>query len=124
MMRAWLLVAAVVGFLSVAAGAAAAHLAAGEQAATLLRSGALYGMLHAAALLGVTALARGGGRVGLALTIAGWSFAAGAVLFNTSLFALALAGGKWLGVITPFGGVGLLTGWASLAFHALSRAKT
>jgi len=110
MMRAWLREAAVVGFLSVAAGAAAAHLAAGERAATLLRSGALYGMVHPAALLGVTALARGGRRVGLALTIAGWSFAAGAVLFSISLFALALAGGKWPGTITRFGGVGLLTG--------------
>jgi uncharacterized membrane protein YgdD (TMEM256/DUF423 family) len=123
MIRVWLVVAAVVGFLSVSAGAAATHLAAGEQAAGLLRSGALYGIAHAAALLAVTAMARAARRAGLALTIAGWSFAVGAVLFSISLFALALTASKWLGMITPFGGVGLLIGWAALAVHALSRAN-
>jgi uncharacterized membrane protein YgdD (TMEM256/DUF423 family) len=34
---------------------------------------------------------------------------------------LALTGREWLGMITPFGGVGLLVGWAALAAHALSR---
>ncbi|MBV9687902.1 MAG: DUF423 domain-containing protein [Alphaproteobacteria bacterium] len=123
MIPAWLLVAAVVGFLSVSAGAAATHLAAGEQAAGLLRSGALYGMVHAAALLAVAAMAQAGRRSGLPLTIAGWSFAIGALLFSISLFGLALTASEWLGMITPFGGVGLLIGWASLAVHALCRAN-
>jgi uncharacterized membrane protein YgdD (TMEM256/DUF423 family) len=119
--RAWLIAAAVGGFLSVAAGAAAAHLSAGERAAELLRTGALYGMAHAAALIAVTAMAQSPGRVGLALTVAGWSFAAGMLLFSLSLFALALSGREWLGMITPFGGAGLLVGWAALAIHASSR---
>ena len=121
MIRAWLVAAAVGGFLSVAAGTAAAHLTAGERAAELLRTGALYGMVHAAALIAVTAIAQSRGRLGLALTVAGWSFAAGMLLFSLSLFALALTGREWLGVITPFGGAGLLVGWAALATHALSR---
>jgi uncharacterized membrane protein YgdD (TMEM256/DUF423 family) len=121
MIRVWLIAAAVGGFLSVAAGAAAAHLAAGERAAELLRTGALYGMVHAAALIAVTAIAEARGRLGLALTIAGWSFAAGMLLFSLSLFALALTGREWLGMITPFGGAGLLIGWVALAVHALSR---
>ena len=58
MIRVWLIAAAVGGFLSVAAGAAAAHLAAGERAAELLRTGALYGMVHAAALIAVAAMAQ------------------------------------------------------------------
>lgn len=121
MIQAWLMAAAVGGFLSVAAGAAAAHIAAGERAAELLRSGALYGMVHAAALIAVAAIAQLRGRVGVALTIAGWSFAAGMLLFSISLFALALTGREWLGMITPFGGAGLLLGWAALAVHASSR---
>lgn len=121
MIRAWLITAGVGGFLSVAAGAAAAHLPAGERAAELLRTGALYGMVHAAALVAVTALVQSHGRLGLALTTAGWSFAAGMLLFSLSLFALALSGREWLGIITPFGGVGLLVGWAALALHAFSR---
>ena len=121
MIRAWLIAAAVGGFVSVAAGATAAHLPTGERAAELLRTGALYGMVHAAALIALTAIAQSRGRLGLALTVAGWSFAAGMLLFSLSLFALALTGREWLGVITPFGGAGLLVGWAALATHALSR---
>jgi uncharacterized membrane protein YgdD (TMEM256/DUF423 family) len=121
MIRAWLIAAAAGGFLSVAAGAAAAHIAAGERAAELLRTGALYGMVHAATLIAVTAMAQSRERLGLALTVAGWSFAAGMLLFSLSLFALALTGREWLGMITPFGGAGLLAGWAAFAFHASSR---
>jgi uncharacterized membrane protein YgdD (TMEM256/DUF423 family) len=121
MIRAWLLAAALGGFLSVAAGAAAAHFAAGDRVAELLRAGALYGMVHAAALIAVTAIAQSPGRLGLALTIAGCSFAAGMLLFSLSLFALALTEREWLGMITPFGGAGLLVGWAALAFHGSSR---
>jgi len=121
MTRAWLIAAALGGFLSVAAGAAAAHLPAGERGAELLRTGALYGMVHAAALIAVTAMAQSRDRLGLALTAAGWSFAVGMLVFSISLFALALTGREWLGMITPFGGAGLLVGWAALAFHGLSR---
>lgn len=121
MIRAWLIAAAIGGFLSVAAGAAAAHLPAGERGAELLRTGALYGMVHAAALVAITARAQSRERLGLALTAAGWSFAAGMLLFSLSLFALALSGREWLGVITPFGGAGLLIGWAALGLHAFSR---
>ena len=121
MTRAWLIAAAIGGFLSVAAGAAAAHLPAGERAAELLRTGALYGLAHTAALIAVTAMAQSPGRIGLALTVAGWSFAVGMLLFSLSLFALALTGREWLGMITPFGGAGLLVGWAALAVHASTR---
>jgi uncharacterized membrane protein YgdD (TMEM256/DUF423 family) len=121
MIRVWLIAAAVGGFLSVAAGTAAAHLAAGERAAELLRTGALYGMVHAAALIAVTAIAEARDRLGLALTVAGWSFAGGMLLFSLSLFALALTGRGWLGLITPFGGAGLLVGWAALAIHGWYR---
>ena len=121
MIQAWLIAAALGGFLSVTAGTAAAHIAAGERVAELLRTGALYGMVHAAALIAVTAMTQSRDRLGLALTIAGWSFAAGMLLFSLSLFALALTGREWLGMITPFGGAGLLVGWAALAVHASSR---
>lgn len=118
MIRAWLAAAAIGGFLSVAAGAAAAHLAAGDHAAELLRTGALYGLVHGAALLAVAAITDARGRPGFALAIAGWGFAAGMLLFSLSLFGLALTGIAWLGAITPFGGTLLLIGWAALAVHA------
>lgn len=123
MIRAWLAAAAVGGFLSVAVGAMAAHLVPGDRTAELLRTGALYGMVHGAALVAVTGMAQARALPGIALIIAGWSFAAGILLFSLSLFALALTGIAALGWITPFGGAGLLIGWAALGLHALQRAR-
>ena len=121
MTRAWLAAAALGGFLSVAAGAAAAHLPGGDRMAELLRTGALYGMVHAAALVAVSAMAEAQARPGLPLVIAGWGFATGILLFSLSLFVLALTGVGWVGLVTPFGGVGLLVGWGALGLHALLR---
>lgn len=121
MIRAWLAVAAISGFLSVVAGTAAAHLASGGPIAELLRIGALYGIVHAATLIAVTAIAKARAWPGLALIVAGWSFTVGVTLFSLSLFALALTSVRWLGLITPCGGVGLLVGWAALGLHASRR---
>jgi uncharacterized membrane protein YgdD (TMEM256/DUF423 family) len=43
----------------------------------------------------------------------------GAVLFSTTLYAMALGGPRWLGAVTPLGGLLMLAGWASLAAAAL-----
>jgi hypothetical protein len=42
----------------------------------------------------------------------------GVVLFSGSLYVLGVSGVKWLGAITPFGGVAMLVGWAALAVAA------
>lgn len=121
MIRAWLLAAAIGGFLSVAAGAIAAHLSTGARTAELLRTGALYGTVHAAALVAVVAMATGRQRPVLALIVAGWSFAVGGLLFSLSLFALGLTGIEAFGLVTPFGGVSLLIGWVALGLQSLRR---
>lgn len=46
-----------------------------------------------------------------------WSFAAGIIIFSGSLYILALTNLKWLGAITPLGGVGLLVGWLLLVIR-------
>src|SRR4051812_3876991 len=97
------------------AGALAAHAGAEPRVAELLRTGAVYGMVHAAALVAVIALAQGREPRRGPATIAGWSFAAGTVLFSGSLFALAAGAGHWLGWVAPFGGFALMLGWAALA---------
>lgn len=119
MIRAWLIAAAIGGFLSVGAGAAAAHLATTDaRAADLLRTGAVYGTTHCAVLLGIAALAERRERPSRLLAAAGWSFAAGLFLFSFSLFALALTGFVEFAALTPFGGVALLIGWAALGLFA------
>jgi uncharacterized membrane protein YgdD (TMEM256/DUF423 family) len=119
--RTWLMIAGLGGAASVVAGALAAHLTAEAHVAELLRTGAVYGMVHAAALVGVVALAQGRDERRCARAVAGWCFAGGIVLFSGSLFALAASGARWLGGVTPFGGVMLIIGWAALAIHALRR---
>jgi len=115
MIRLWLAIAGLGGAASVVAGALAAHLADDAKAVELLRTGALYGMVHAAALVAVVAV----GARRLAVRVAGWSFAAGILLFSFSLFALAAGAPRWLGWVTPAGGIALIVGWAALATIAL-----
>ena len=117
MIRLWLAIAGLGGAASVIAGALAAHLAEDAKAAELLRTGALYGMVHAAALVAVVGI----GARRAAVRIAGWSFAVGIVLFAGSLFALAAGAPRWVGWVTPFGGVALILGWVALAAIALRR---
>jgi uncharacterized membrane protein YgdD (TMEM256/DUF423 family) len=120
MTRGWIAAAALGGFLSVGAGAAAAHLAPRDgQAVELLRTGALYGMVHAAALLGLSAIVEHRGRASLAWRVAGWSFAGGLLLFSLSLFALAATGIAAIAAAAPIGGGALLVGWAALGVGAL-----
>jgi uncharacterized membrane protein YgdD (TMEM256/DUF423 family) len=49
------------------------------------------------------------------LGAAGWLFLAGIAVFSGSLYLMTLTGARWLGAITPIGGVALILGWAALA---------
>jgi len=78
--------------------------------------GVRYQMYHAFALLAV-GLAHAKWP-GAALTASGWLFVAGTVIFSGSLYVLSATGARWLGAITPFGGLALLAGWLCLAWAA------
>lgn len=107
------------GFVAVALGAFAAHALKSRLAPDLLavfEVGVRYQMYHALTLLAVAwASTQWPSPV---LTAGGWLFVAGSVIFSGSLYALALSGERWLGAITPIGGVALLAGWACLAWRA------
>jgi uncharacterized membrane protein YgdD (TMEM256/DUF423 family) len=115
----------VFGFLAVALGAFGAHgLRAfleqkpdGAQRSAWWETAAHYHLTHALAI-GLCALfaARWGGG---ASTAAGFCFASGIVLFSGSLYTMTLTGARWLGAVTPLGGLFLLAGWAALAWAAL-----
>jgi uncharacterized membrane protein YgdD (TMEM256/DUF423 family) len=50
---------------------------------------------------------------------AGWLFVAGTIVFSGSLYLLSLTGQRWLGAITPLGGLAFIVGWGALAWAAL-----
>ena len=85
------------------------------------KTAAEYQLTHALALLVVGLLARDQSR--RSLTVAGWSFIGGIVLFSGSLYVLVITGVRVLGAITPLGGVLFLIGWASLAVAVASRDR-
>lgn len=79
--------------------------------------GVRYQMYHALALLAVAwAMSRW---EGTGLVVAGWLFVGGITVFSGSLYVLVLTGQRWLGAITPIGGVALIVGWGVLAWTAL-----
>ncbi len=122
MQRTYGLIGAISGFIAVATGAFGAHglrkIVAPEHLVTW-ETAARYQMYHALALLAVAILVEGP-----AAGPARWAgrlFILGTLLFSGSLYALVLSGNTRLGIITPFGGVAFLAGWAALALAIARR---
>ncbi|WP_404424730.1 DUF423 domain-containing protein [Nibricoccus sp. IMCC34717] len=112
---------AFLGLTGVALGAFGAHalrdrLAALGTAATW-ETATRYHLVHAVALLALAALVE---RIPAGTAI-GRLWTLGTLLFSGSLYALALGGPRWLGPVTPLGGICLLAGWALLAYYALRK---
>lgn len=123
MSRIFIAIAAILAGLSVAAGAFASHALKAkltERAIEIFETGARYQMYHALALLLVALLLSRAETASISLTVAGYAFIVGIALFSGSLYALSLSGIKWLGAITPLGGVAFLVGWAMLAIAAFA----
>jgi uncharacterized membrane protein YgdD (TMEM256/DUF423 family) len=118
-MNVWLVVAALNGLLAVAAGAFGAHALQARldpHALQIFETGARYQMYHALAI-GLAALAMRGASASPAQLSAAL-FLVGIILFSGSLYLLALTGVRALGIVTPFGGLSFLAGWAVLAYAA------
>ena len=107
----------VFSFLGVAFGAFGAHALRQKLSPDMLQVfevGVRYQMYHAFALF-VVAWAIHTWNIPSAAA-SGWWFIAGIVLFSGSLYALALSDMRWLGAVTPFGGLSFLAGWLLLAW--------
>ena len=117
--RLFFALGALSGFAGVTLGAFAAHGLKSRLGPDLLatfETGVRYQMFHALALLAV-----GWAHTrwpGAALSASGWLFVAGTLIFSGSLYALSLTGARWLGAVTPLGGLAFLGGWLCLAWAA------
>ena len=118
-MRTFFFLGALFGGLAVVLGAFGAHAlrnALGPGDLSTFEIGVRYQMYHALALLAV-AWAMTHWEAGT-LVVAGWAFVVGIVVFSGSLYTLVLTGQRWLGAVTPVGGVAFIVGWALLAWTA------
>lgn len=119
MERTFVALGAILAGLGVAAGAFGAHALRGRLGAddlAIFETGVRYQMYHALGLFVVAwAMTRWWGT---GVTLAGWLFVAGVVLFSGSLYVLVLSGQRWLGAVTPLGGLCFLAGWIVLAWVA------
>ncbi len=123
MIRIFFGIAAIFGGLSVAAGAFASHALKeklSERAIEIFETGVRYQMYHALALLMVALLLSLHQKAQATLVAAGVAFIAGVVIFSGSLYTLSLTNIKWLGAITPLGGLAFIIGWSCLAVAAWS----
>jgi len=106
---------AILGGLAVALGAFGAHALQsriGAEALGWWHTAVEYQMWHALAVLAV-------GLSGLRWArLPAWLFAGGSVVFCGTLYAIALGAPRWLGAITPLGGLAMIAGWAVLAVRA------
>jgi uncharacterized membrane protein YgdD (TMEM256/DUF423 family) len=122
----WIRIGAILGGLGVVAGAFGAHGLEGKISARnlgIFETAARYQMYHAPAIIAVGLLLAIGRSSGF-LKASGWLFAVGTVVFSGSLYALALTDQRWLGAITPFGGLAQILGWFALAIGASGPRKS
>lgn len=131
----WLVLGGVLGGLAVVTGAFAAHglpdylqvlyegevrqvqddeVPAWKKYLADFQTAAEYQMYHALALVALGLMSSPKCR--RARNLAAWSFLLGTALFSGSLYTLVLTKQRWLGAITPIGGVLFIVGWFSLAY--------
>lgn len=116
-----MLAASLAGLTGVLAGTFGAHGLKGRLSPELLETfevGVRHHLLHAVALLAL-GLAPAGALGERGRGVAVWAFAIGVLVFSGSLYALALTGERWLGAITPIGGVAFLAGWLAIGIAGI-----
>jgi uncharacterized membrane protein YgdD (TMEM256/DUF423 family) len=117
-MKAWLIVGASLAGLAVLLGAFGAHALKSKvspEDLLIFETGVRYHMYHALGLLFI-------GIVGFQvsqdlLQFPAYLFTAGILIFSGSLYLLVLTNTRWLGAITPIGGLCFIAGWFLLAFN-------
>jgi len=118
--RLFIVLGSLNAFLAVSLGAFGAHGLKTRLTSEMLavyQTGVHYHFFHAIALLCIGILAQNWSG-SFYLKVSGGLLLTGIILFSGSLYALSISGLRYLGVITPFGGVAFLAGWVFLILAA------
>ncbi|MEM7801967.1 MAG: DUF423 domain-containing protein [Chloroflexota bacterium] len=116
-MNIFITLGSILMLIGVGAGAFGAHALADLLAETgresTYETAVRYQMYHGLALLFIGLLRMNLGSLPI-LSWAGWLFLIGTIIFSGSLYLLIFTGVRWLGAITPIGGLAFLAGWLML----------
>ena len=121
--RVFLVVGALLAALGVAMGAFGAHALRASLSADRLavyHTAVQYHLWHALGLLLIGVLI-GQGAPSTLMSTSGWLMLAGIVAFSGSLYTLALTGTRWLGMVTPIGGLAFIAAWLTLVLAIVRR---
>lgn len=124
-MRGLLILGALLMASAVALGAFGAHGLKTKLSADMLQvyqTGVQYHVYHALGIL-LIGLVAGFYPHAPGVQWAGWLMLLGVLLFSGSLYVLALSGIRWLGAITPFGGLAFIVAWCLLAYTLYQQAS-
>jgi uncharacterized membrane protein YgdD (TMEM256/DUF423 family) len=119
--RKFIIIGAISAALAIGLGAFGAHAIRTSLSARMLEiyhTAVFYHLVHSLGLLAVAFVCYLQPTAGAA-RFAGWLMSAGIILFSGSLYLLAVTGAKWLGALTPLGGIALIVAWLLLAVAAL-----
>ncbi|MEM9254390.1 MAG: DUF423 domain-containing protein [Pseudomonadota bacterium] len=120
MAKIFIILASLSGMLAVMLGAFGAHALKqklDDYSLGVFETAVQYHFFHTLALLAVGIVALSQPNTTL-LKNSGWLFVVGIVVFSGSLYLLSITGARWLGAITPLGGLCFIAGWACLAAAA------
>tara|TARA_B000000475_G_scaffold228909_1_gene193828 strand:- start:449 stop:817 length:369 start_codon:yes stop_codon:yes gene_type:complete len=115
MFKVGLISGSIFSMLSVILGAFGAHYlknTLSEYSLSIFQTGVFYQFIHSLGILFIALLSHSLDNINLNLSI--WFFISGIFLFSGSLYLLALTDVKWLGAITPIGGMFFILGWFTL----------
>tara|TARA_B000000477_G_scaffold67550_1_gene56649 strand:- start:41 stop:409 length:369 start_codon:yes stop_codon:yes gene_type:complete len=120
MFKVGLISGSIFSMLSVILGAFGAHYlknTLSEYSLSIFQTGVFYQFIHSLGILFIALLSHSLDNINLNLSI--WFFILGIFLFSGSLYLLALTDVKWLGAITPIGGMFFILGWFTLIIKSL-----
>ncbi len=121
MSKLFIFLGSVNAFLAVALGAFGAHGLKSKLTTEMLEiydTAFKYHIIHAIGMILIGIIAHWIAHANL-LNWSGWLLFIGILIFSGSLYILSITGMRWLGAVTPIGGLSFLAGWLLLAVFAL-----